>query len=66
MKKEGEHQGSNYKWPMSDATKARKDADVAANKAAKDKLKDMVGEMLKKGLKQENINNEYDPKESWY
>lgn len=30
MKKEGEdtkHQGSNYKWPMSKATKDRKDAD---------------------------------------
>jgi hypothetical protein len=31
--KETEHQGSNYKWPMSKATKDRKEADVAAQKA---------------------------------
>ena len=40
--KETEHQGSNYKWPMSKATKDRKDADVAAQKAirkAANKLK---------------------------
>lgn len=30
--KEGEHQGSNYKWPMSKATKDRKEADKKANK----------------------------------
>lgn len=30
--KETEHQGSNYKWPMSKATKDRKEADKKANK----------------------------------
>lgn len=40
MKKEGEHQGSNYKWPMSQATKDRKEADVAAQKALKAKETD--------------------------
>lgn len=33
--KETEHQGSNYKWPMSKATKDRKEADVAAQKTNK-------------------------------
>tara|TARA_B110000858_G_scaffold98570_1_gene113366 strand:+ start:8219 stop:9079 length:861 start_codon:yes stop_codon:yes gene_type:complete len=31
-KKDKEHQGSNYKWPMSKATKDRKKADKKANK----------------------------------
>ena len=30
--KDREHQGSNYKWPMSKATKDRKEADKKANK----------------------------------
>lgn len=33
LEKEAEHQGSNYKWPMSKATKDRKEADVAAGNA---------------------------------
>lgn len=38
MKKEGEdttHQGSNYKWPMSKATKDRKDSDSGSKKKDK-------------------------------
>jgi len=46
--KETEHQGSNYKWPMSAATKARKDADVAAQKA-KRKADKFAGEDPKAG-----------------
>ena len=41
--KEAEHQGSNYKWPMSKATKDRKEADVAAQKAIKkEDIKNLV------------------------
>ena len=35
----GKHQGSNYKWPMSQATKDRKEADKAAQAAKKKSLK---------------------------
>ena len=34
----GKHQGSNYKWPMSQATKDRKEADKN-NSSVKDKIK---------------------------
>ena len=36
----GKHQGSNYKWPMSQATKDRKEADKAAQAAKKKSLKE--------------------------
>jgi len=36
----GKHQGSNYKWPMSQATKDRKEADKAAQAAKKKPLKE--------------------------
>jgi len=36
----GKHQGSNYRWPMSKATKDRKDADVAAQATKKKPLQE--------------------------
>ena len=36
----GKHQGTNYKWPMSKATKDRKDADVAAQATKKKPLQE--------------------------
>ena len=39
LEEKSEHQGTNYKWPMSKATKDRKEADVAKNAKEKKPLK---------------------------
>ena len=40
----GKHQGSNYKWPMSQATKDRKEADKN-NSSVQDKIKQALEEL---------------------
>jgi len=52
----GQHQGSNYKWPMSQATKDRKEAD---KKVTKEDIRNLVAGTIAE-MQNENIINEKD------
>ena len=52
----GQHQGTNYKWPMSQATKDRKEAD---KKVTKEDIRNLVAGTIAE-MQNENIINEKD------
>ena len=53
----GQHQGSNYKWPMSQATKDRKEAD---KKVTKEDIRNLVAGTIAEMQQNENLLQEDD------